>query len=69
MLDDVGSNGARAHVIRALREILHVTQREARAKVGHLPTTVKEGISQDVAEGMAARLEEAGATAHVEEIP
>jgi len=49
-------------VIKAVREATGLGLKEAKALVDGAPGNVKEGVSKDEAEGLKAKLEEAGAT-------
>ena len=52
---------AKIKVIKAVREITGLGLAEAKAVVEGAPKTLKEAVSKDEAEGMKAKLEEAGA--------
>jgi large subunit ribosomal protein L7/L12 len=62
-LEDIGPN--KINVIKAVREITALGLREAKELVESAPTRVREGVAKDEAEGVKAKLEEAGATAAV----
>ena len=49
-------------VIKAIKEILGVGLKEAKEVVEKVPAVVKENVTADEAEGIKAKLEEAGAT-------
>jgi ribosomal protein L7/L12 len=66
LVDAPSSHGTRARVIRALREILDIKSKRARSMAKDAPTVVQDEVSRDVAERMAARLREAGATVELE---
>ncbi len=50
------------NVIKVVREITSLGLKEAKELVDGTPNTVKEGVTKDEAEGLKAKLEEAGAT-------
>ena len=52
-------------VIKIVREITSLGLKEAKALVDEAPKAVKEAVSKQEAEEIAARLQEAGATAEV----
>ena len=52
-------------VIKAVREITGLGLKEAKDAVEGAPTTLKEGVAKDEAEGMKKKLEEAGAKVEV----
>ena len=62
-LAEIGPN--KINVIKAVREITSLGLREAKELVESAPARVKEGIAKDEAEGIKAKLEEAGAVAEV----
>ncbi len=53
-------------VIKAVRELVNVGLKDAKAIVDVAPTKVREGVSRDEAEVAKKKLEEAGATVEVE---
>ena len=59
VLTDVGAN--KIQVIKAVREATGLGLKEAKALVDGAPGTVKEAVAKEEAEGMKAKLEEAGA--------
>ncbi len=59
VLADTGPN--RVQVIKAVREITSLGLREAKGLVEEAPKPVKEGISKEEAEEIAARFEKVGA--------
>ena len=52
-------------VIKAVREITGLGLKEAKDLVEGVPAAVKEGVSKEEADGIAKKLEEAGATVEV----
>ena len=50
------------NVIKVVREVTGLGLKEAKALVDGAPKAVKEGVSQEDAEALKAKLEEAGAT-------
>lgn len=62
-LQDIGPN--KINVIKAVREITSLGLREAKELVESAPARVKEGVAKDEADGIKAKLEEAGAVAEV----
>jgi len=63
VLKDFGAN--KINVIKAVREITSLGLKEAKDLVESAPTNVKEGVAKADAEGMRAKLAEAGATVEV----
>lgn len=59
------AGAGKINVIKVIREITGLGLKEAKAMVDGAPATVKEGISKDEAEGIKAKLEEAGASVEV----
>jgi large subunit ribosomal protein L7/L12 len=59
VLTSFGSN--KVAVIKAVRGITGLGLKEAKDAVEGAPTTLKEGVSKDEAEGLKKQLEEAGA--------
>ncbi|MCL4219932.1 MAG: 50S ribosomal protein L7/L12 [Phycisphaerales bacterium] len=53
--------GKKIGVIKVVRELTGLGLKEAKDLVDKLPAKVKEGLSKDEAEAMAAKLKEAGA--------
>ena len=64
MLQAAGSK--KIQVIKAVRELTSLGLKEAKELVDSAPSAVKEGASKDEAEGMKAKLEEAGATVELQ---
>lgn len=62
-LQDIGPN--KINVIKAVREVTALGLREAKELVESAPARVKEAVAKDEAEGIKAKLEEAGAVAEV----
>lgn len=60
VLQDVGAK--KIQVIKVIREITSLGLKEAKDLVDGAPSTVKEAVSKDEAEGIKAKLEEQGAT-------
>ena len=60
-----GDGGAKVAVIKAVRELLGLGLIDAKKFVEEAPKAVKEGISADEAEELAAKLKEAGADVEV----
>jgi large subunit ribosomal protein L7/L12 len=60
ILSEVG--GKKIQVIKAIREITALGLKEAKDLVDGAPSTVKEAVTKDEAEGIKAKLEEQGAT-------
>jgi large subunit ribosomal protein L7/L12 len=60
ILKDVGAK--KIQVIKAIREITALGLKEAKDLVDGAPSTVKEAVSKDEANGIKAKLEEQGAT-------
>jgi len=53
------------NAIKVVREITGLGLKEAKDAVEGAPTTIKEGVSKQVAEDIKKKLEEAGATAEI----
>jgi large subunit ribosomal protein L7/L12 len=60
ILKDVGAK--KIQVIKVIREITALGLNEAKDLVDGAPSTVKEAVSKDEADGIRAKLEEQGAT-------
>ena len=60
VLSSFGAN--KVAVIKAVRTITGLGLKEAKDAVEGTPSTIKEGVSKDEAEGIKKQLEEAGAT-------
>lgn len=63
ILKEVGAE--KIKVIKVVREITGLGLKEAKDVVDGAPSTVKEAIPKDEAEGIVAKLKEVGATAEV----
>ncbi len=59
------AGAAKINVIKIVREITGLGLKEAKDLVDGAPKAVKEGVSADEAEGIKAKLTEAGATVEV----
>ncbi|MDQ0209257.1 50S ribosomal protein L7/L12 [Alkalicoccobacillus murimartini] len=59
------AGGSKINVIKAVREVTGLGLKEAKALVDGAPAPVKEGVSQDEANEVKAKLEEAGASVEV----
>ncbi len=59
----VGAN--KIAVIKVVREITGLGLKEAKEVVDNAPKALKEGVSKDDADAIAAKLKEAGATAEI----
>ena len=57
--------GNKINVIKVVREVTALGLKEAKDLVEAAPKAVKEGVSKDEAEGIKAKLTEAGATVEV----
>ncbi|ATO49554.1 MULTISPECIES: 50S ribosomal protein L7/L12 [Brevibacillus] len=61
----VSGGASKINVIKVVREITGLGLKEAKDLVDNAPKALKEGVSKDEAEGIKAKLEEAGATVEV----
>jgi len=61
LLKEAGPN--KINVIKAVREVTTLGLKEAKDLVESAPVNVKEGVAKAEAEGVVAKLKEAGATA------
>lgn len=59
ILTDVGAN--KINVIKVVRELTGLGLKEAKAVVDEAPKAIKEGVSKEEADKIAAKLAEAGA--------
>lgn len=59
------AGGSKINVIKAVREITGLGLKEAKELVDGAPKPIKEKVSKEDAEGIKAKLEEAGATVEV----
>ena len=62
-IQEIGAN--KINVIKAVREVTSLGLREAKELVESAPARVKEAVAKDEADGIKAKLEEAGATVEV----
>ena len=60
-----GDGGKKIQVIKVVRELTGLGLKEAKDLVDNLPAKVKEGMSKDEADSMAAKLKEAGADVEI----
>ena len=60
-----GAGDKKIQVIKVVREITSLGLKEAKALVDEAPKAIKEAVSKEEAEEIAAKLQEAGATAEV----
>ncbi len=63
VLKEIGAE--KIKVIKVVREITGLGLKEAKELVDNAPKTLKEGISKDDAEAMAAKFKEVGATCEI----
>jgi large subunit ribosomal protein L7/L12 len=63
VLKDVGAE--KIKVIKVVRELTGLGLKEAKDLVDGAPSTVKEAVAKEEAEGMVAKLKEVGATAEL----
>lgn len=63
VLKEVGQE--KIKVIKAVREITGLGLKEAKEVVDGAPSTVKEAVAKEDAEGIVAKLKEVGATAEI----
>ena len=63
VLKEVGAE--KIKVIKVVRELTGLGLKEAKDVVDGAPSTVKEAVAKEEAEGMVAKLKEAGATAEL----
>ncbi len=64
VLKDAGAN--KINVIKAVREVTTLGLKEAKDLVESAPVNVKEGVAKAEADGVVAKLKEAGATAELQ---
>lgn len=57
----IAAGGAKLQVVKAVKELTGLGLKEAKEMVDKAPSTLKEGVSKDEAEGIKNALEEAGA--------
>ncbi|MED4073253.1 50S ribosomal protein L7/L12 [Priestia endophytica] len=60
-----GAGGQKIKVIKVVREITGLGLKEAKELVDNTPKAIKEGISQEEADELKAKLEEVGASVEV----
>ncbi len=63
VLKEIGSQ--KIKVIKVVRELTNLGLKEAKALVESAPTTVKEGLPKEEAEGIKAKFEEVGASVEI----
>lgn len=63
VLKDVGAE--KIKVIKVVRELTGLGLKEAKDVVDGAPSTIKEGVPKEEAEGFVAKLKEVGATAEI----
>ncbi len=56
------AGASKINVIKVVREVTGLGLKEAKDMVDGAPAVIKEGVAKEEAEGMKAKLEEAGAT-------
>ncbi|MEL7223215.1 MAG: 50S ribosomal protein L7/L12, partial [Bacteroidota bacterium] len=59
------AGAAKLQVVKAVKNLMGLGLKDAKALVDSAPATLKEGLSKDDAEKMKAELEEAGASVEV----
>jgi large subunit ribosomal protein L7/L12 len=59
------AGGSKLAVVKLVKELTGLGLKEAKDMVDGAPTTIKEGVSKDEAEGLKTSLEEAGAEVEV----
>jgi len=59
------AGGAKLQVVKAVKELTGLGLKEAKEMVDNAPSTLKEAVSKDEAEGIKKALEEAGAEVEV----
>lgn len=57
----VAPGGAKLAVVKAVKELTGLGLKEAKELVDSAPSTIKEGLAKDEAEGLKKQLEESGA--------
>ncbi len=60
-----GAGASKLNVIKVVREITGLGLKDAKDLVDNCPKTLKEAVSKEDAEGMVAKLKEAGAEAEM----
>lgn len=61
----VSPGGAKLSVVKVVKEITGLGLKEAKEMVDNAPKVIKEGVPKDEAEGLKAKLEEAGAEVEI----
>ena len=59
------AGGSKLAVVKLVKELTGLGLKESKEMVDKAPTTLKEGVSKDEAEGLKSSLEEAGAEVEV----
>jgi len=59
------AGGSKLAVVKLVKELTGLGLKEAKEMVDSAPTTIKEGVAKDEAEGLRTSLEEAGAEVEV----
>ncbi len=59
------AGGSKLAVVKLVKELTGLGLKEAKEMVDGAPTTIKEGVAKDEAEGLKSSLEEAGAEVEV----
>lgn len=59
------AGGSKLAVVKLVKELTGLGLKEAKEMVDSAPTTLKEGVAKDEAEGLKSSLEEAGAEVEV----
>ncbi len=59
------AGGSKLAVVKLVKELTGLGLKESKEMVDNAPTTLKEGVSKDEAEGLKSSLEEAGAEVEV----
>lgn len=59
------AGGSKLAVVKLVKELTGLGLKEAKDMVDGAPTTIKEGVSKDEAEGLKTSLEEAGAEVEI----
>ncbi len=59
------AGGSKLAVVKLVKELTGLGLKEAKEMVDNAPTTLKEGVAKDEAEGLKSSLEEAGAEVEV----
>jgi large subunit ribosomal protein L7/L12 len=59
------AGGSKLAVVKLVKELTGLGLKESKAMVDSAPTTLKEAVSKDEAEGLKTSLEEAGAEVEI----